>query len=354
MYTTRGALSPRWAHQACIMGLILIWAVSQALQPAKAADSYHIVKKIPAASLYWDYGSLDPKLERFYVGRMGGVLALDLRTDRVVEPLLKGNLIHAVIPIPGGSLLAAADGMADELKVFDTATNTAVTAVHVGGHPDALAYDPKTHLVVTINKGTHDATLVSAATWAVVGTIPLPGDPEFAVSNGQGTLYVNISDKSRIAAINLADQKVERSMKLRACQDPSGIAFDAANNLIISVCSTVAKFIAADGLKEVASIPVGKGADAVIWDPTRRRALIPAGDDGVLDIIAIRSPTDIAFLSKVATEVGARSGAVDPGSGFVYLASGKTIHEGQGGGAGWHPPSVVKGSFHILVLAPGT
>ena len=166
-------------------------ALVSALLPcglAYASDEYRIVERISAASIYWDYGSIDADLGRFYVGRKGGVLSLDFKTNKVTEPLLEGQLIHGVVAIPGLHIVVAADGLADELKVFDTVANKSLASVSVGGHPDAVAYDPQTNTVVTANKRTQDLTLVSASTWKTIGTIPLKGDPEFAASDGHGVL----------------------------------------------------------------------------------------------------------------------------------------------------------------------
>jgi DNA-binding beta-propeller fold protein YncE len=335
-------------------GLWLAFAsVPCGAQALSADQPYAIVQRIPAAALYWDYGSIDLDRGRLYVGRIGGVLSLDLATSQVTEKLFGGTLVHGAIAIEGRHLVVASDGGASELIVYDSQAGKVLSRVKVGGHPDSVAYDRDSNTVVTVNKETQDLTFVDAATWTVKGTVPLGGDPEFAASDGHGTLYVNIADKAQVVAVTIATRQIIRREALRGCKEPSGMAFDVQNKLVISVCGNgIAKFVLADTFKEVASIKVGRGADAVILDARRHLAFIPSGNDGTLSIIAIRSSSDIAQIAVVTTEKGARSGAVDPNSGRIYLPAGRMVREEHEQTGGWHPPAVMQESFKILVVAP--
>ena len=69
--------------------------------------------------------------------------------------------------------------------------------MHVTGkNPDAIAYDTYSKRVFTFNGRSSNATAIDAKTDKVVGTIPLDGKPEFAVSNGKGKIYGNIESKN--------------------------------------------------------------------------------------------------------------------------------------------------------------
>jgi len=46
-----------------------------------------------------------------------------------------------------------------------------------------------------MNGDPHSSTVIDAKTGSVVGTIDLGGGPEFAVSDGASTVFVNIEDK---------------------------------------------------------------------------------------------------------------------------------------------------------------
>jgi hypothetical protein len=85
-----------------------------------------------------------------------------------------------------------------------------------------------------------------------------------------------------------------------------------------------------------------------MFDPQRRLVFVPAADSGTLSVIAVRSATDISVVQTLPTQVGTRLGAVDVSSGRVYLPTAKF-------GPPVPPspyPSVVPGTFEILVVAP--
>ena len=149
--------------------------------------------------------------------------------------------------------------------------------------------------------------------------------------------------------VDVASRKVVRRIRLRGCLGGTGIGYDPADDLVISVCENgVIKFIQASGGEEVASIVVGKGADAVLYDSHRRLVFVPSAESGTLSIIAVHGAKDIALLQVVATQIGTRLGAVDEATGRIYLPAAKF-----GPPKGPSPyPSVLPGSFEFLILAP--
>jgi hypothetical protein len=333
-----------------ILAAALIGGSSQGA-PAPAAE-YRVLGRIPASAKYWDYSSIDSHRNRLYVGREGGVLSVDLGSRSVTETLFSGTLIHAVVPIDSNTVIAT-DGAKSELKVFDATANRLLPSVGVGGHPDAVAFDRTQKLVITVNKESRDLTLVDSTAWKVVGTVKLDGDPEFATTNDHGRLFVNLTDLHRLSVVDLRDRKVVASVNLSHCQEPSGIAYDQKFELILSVCGNgVLKAVNATTLKEVASLGVGRGADAVILDESRDRLYVPAGDDALLNIIAVTA-SGLSSIATVKTEPDAASGAVDPASGLVYLPVGRRERSSGAAKGEWHPPPTVPGSFHILVVGEG-
>jgi hypothetical protein len=140
--------------------------------------------------------------------------------------------------------------------------------------------------------------------------------------------------------------------KMEGCMAPSGLAFVPGAKLLISSCRNgVAKVIQSDTGKEVASLAIGRGPDAVIYDATRKLAFITCGGDGVLEVISLADPAHIAVVQHLATQAGSRTGMVDPGTGRLYLMASKpdpaAVPPPGGGGA----PRLA-GSFEVLVVAP--
>ncbi len=96
--------------------------------------------------------------------------------------------------------------------------------------------------------------------------------------------------------------------------------------------------------KVVADLAIGTGPDSVIYDPVHDRAYVATGRDGMMAVIdtAGRMPKVIA---SVPTEVGARTGAVDPATGIVYLIAAKYEPAVAG-----QRPKAVPGSVEILAV----
>jgi hypothetical protein len=57
---------------------------------------------------------------------------------------------------------------------------------------------------------------------------------------------------------------------------------------------------------------------------------------------------EVTRIGRVTTEAGARTGAIDPSTGIIYLPTAKFGAPAQPGGR----PGPIAGSFHILVLKP--
>jgi hypothetical protein len=119
--------------------------------------------------------------------------------------------------------------------------------------------------------------------------------------------------------------------------------------LLVSACANgVAKVISADTGNEIASPTIGRGPDAVKYDPVRHVVLIPSGRDGELDVISVANPSNIAVVQKLATQPGCRTGTVDPGTGRFYTMASRPGPAPAGGGRA----SPLPGSFEVLVISP--
>src|SRR5205085_11947911 len=149
-------------------------------------------------------------------------------------------------------------------------------------NPDGAVYDPATKLVFAMNHDGGDSTVIDPVAKKVVGTIPIGGDLEFAVADGQGKVFVNIEDKNQIAVIDSRAKKVLTRYNLKECDGPTGLAYDAADKYLIASCDGTAKIIRADTGAEVATLTIDKQPDAVIFDAQRKLAFIPCRTPGTL------------------------------------------------------------------------
>jgi DNA-binding beta-propeller fold protein YncE len=324
---------------------------------ATEAAGYSIVAHVPGSGGAWDYAVVDAHSGRLFLAQ-GGVTAMDLKTNTVTTGLVPGKITHGLAPLGDGTL-AVDDSQSKVITIFDGATGKLRSTISTsndnpvnGMHAlDAMLLEPKTGLLIAINGESGLLLLIDVKKSSVVGTLSVDGHPEFAAADGMGNIYVNVNraKSSEIVAMDIAARKIVKHVPLDGCEEATGLAYDEADKLVLSVCDNgILKALDTRAQRVVASIAVGRGADAVMFDATRRRAFVASGDDGSLSVIAIRSNSDIALVQTLRTQVGTRLGAVDIGSGRVYLPSAKF-------GPPKPPipyPTVLPGTFEFLIAAP--
>jgi DNA-binding beta-propeller fold protein YncE len=314
-----------------------------------SAFRYEIKGRIAAPDALWDYASVDSGARRLYVGRIGGVMAVDLDSQSVIPVLVSSALVHGVVPIRDTGLVASTNGEGNTVSIFEGRTGHLLATIPAGKEPDAIALEPKSGLLVVANAESHDLTLIDVDRRAAVGQIAVGGKPEFLAVDEEGLVYNNIENRNEVAVIDITARKIIRKIKLSGCQEPRGLTYDAPDSLLISVCQNgVVKFINAKTYHDAATFTVGKGPDAVIFDPTRRTAFVPSGADGVLTVFAVNSAADIRVQQRLHTRLGTRTGALDQTTGVLYFPSAQLAPPTKPGS--W--PSVVPGTFAVLVVSP--
>jgi DNA-binding beta-propeller fold protein YncE len=252
------------------------------------------------------------------------------------------------LALPGGDVLVTTNGATNTASLIDATSGKVLAAIATGKKPDAAIFDSFTGLVLVMNGDSGDVTLIDPKTRTSVGSIAIGGALEFAASDGAGKAFVNIEDKGEIAVLDLKARSVAGRYALKGCEEPSGLAYAKDAGVLIAACANgVAKAVRASDGKEVANLAIGKGPDATLYDDGRHLAFIPAGKSGALYVIAVRGPDDVAVIGSIATQPGARTGALDPNSGKIYLPTAK-FAPATGGGR----PAMIPGSFEVLVVAP--
>ena len=176
--------------------------------------------------------------------------------------------------------------------------------------------------------------------------MPVGGSLELGAADGRGQLFINVEDKNEVVVVDTRARKVVRRFPLAGCEGPTGIAYDPNTREIVSACGENAvAVISSPSGKQIARLPIGRGADGAAIDEKRHLALIPAGRDGNLTII--RLGTKPAIVGQVATAVSARTIAFDPSKVELILPFAKLAPA-----VGNERPKPISGSFRVLVLAP--
>ena len=291
----------------------------------------------------FDLAAVDSKAHRLYVARGYGVMAVDLASGRVTHQLVSGKHVHAVVPLPDGQVLST-NGDLDTATLFDGLSGKVRAQINTGQNPDAAVLDPASGLVFVMDGKDGTVTLVDPVHGNSPGRFTVGGKLEAAVADNHGRIFVNVESSNETVVIDAAQRKVAARYPLAGCDGPTGLALDQERGLLVAACSNrVAVGIRASDGKPVSSVPIDRHPDAVIFDASRKVFLIPCGRDGTLPIIAESGAGDLTVVAKVATAVGAHTGAQDAETGRVYLPTAN-FHITL---TGFAPAD---GSFRILVL----
>jgi DNA-binding beta-propeller fold protein YncE len=335
-------------HRSFAAAIALCTTVVAQAAPGGEMPTYAITDRVHGADGGWDFANVDPLLGRLFVARTDAVMALDLANGKVTPRLASARGAHQVLVLPGGDILET-DGATDLARFIDRRTGAVKAEVKVGSKPDAALYDPSSKLVVVMNADDGNLSLLDPRTRKAAGSITVGGGLEFGVADGKGKLFINIEDRNEIAVIDMRTRQVSARIPLTGCDGPTGLAFVAGGTRLISSCANgVAAVVDPSAGRVTGTITIGLDSDAVLYDERRGLAFIPCGGTGVLEVIAARNPGDIRSLGRIPTAVSAKTGALDPRTGKIYLPSAQLLPPEPGAKRG----KPIPGTFEVLVLSP--
>jgi DNA-binding beta-propeller fold protein YncE len=282
----------------------------------------------------WDYLSFDAAHRYLFVSRGDRVLVIDVDQHKQIGTIANTPGVHGIALAPDLHRGFISNGKAASVTEFDLdSLKTVATIEGTGLNPDAILYDPSSHHVFTFNGKSRSASVIDPAKGAVVATIELPGKPEFAVSDGAGHVVVNIEDKSELAQIDPVSNKVLHLWPLAPCESPSGLAIDTRHHRLFSVCDNQLMVVtdALDG-HLVASVSIGDGPDAVVFDAAESTIYSSNGESGTITAIHQDDADHYHVSATIPTQRSARTVALDPKLHRLYLSAARlgTTREANG------------------------
>src|SRR2546427_4488775 len=230
-----------------------------------------------------------------------------------------------------------------KLTMWDTSTLKVIKTIDVDGRPDGILFDPYNERVWVLSHIPPYATVIDAKEGTVVGTLDLGGSPEQAVTDGKGTIYVNISDKANIAVLDAKNMTVTAHYDVSSKgSGGSGLAFDAKNNILFSyyrLPSPVVVIVNAATGNIITTLPTGVGVDTVAFNPATMEA-ISAENGGTMTFIKENSPTSFTVEQTLQTKAGTKTLALDTKTNRIFTMTADfqaATPDAQPGGSG-RPP----------------
>jgi DNA-binding beta-propeller fold protein YncE len=279
------------------------------------------------------------------------VLVLDLDGKAVGEiPGTDG--VHGVALAPALDRGFASNGRGNTITIFRLSTLAVLAQVKATGEgPDAILFDPFTRRVFSFNGRGQNATVLDAAKGEVVGTIPFGHKPEFAATDNQGHVYVNLEDSAEVAVIDAKKLTIEQKWSLKPLEDPTGMAIDPQRHrLFIVGGNRLMAVVDANTGKLLATPAIGAGADAAAFDAELGLAFSSNGE-GTLTVVRPEGPEGYAVLEQVPTKRGARTMALDPTTHRIYLPTAEYGPAPAATKENPRPrPAMLPGSFQVVVV----
>jgi YVTN family beta-propeller protein len=319
--------------------------------PALAGAAYTLSMSTPlGVPDRWDYVVFSRDTGRVYVAHGDKVAVVDAKS---------GALVGQVEGIAGGThgsaiSTATGQGFTDDGRnglaiVYDLKTLKITKQIPADKDADAVALDRATGRVFVIEGDPGSITVIDPKTDAVDATIQVGEKMEYGVGDDRGAVFVAGEEKRDLLKIDAKTNTVVARWPTPDCASPHGLAIDAEHNRAFMGCvNSVMMVVDTTSGALVAKLPIGRGNDAMAYDPKRKRVFSSNGLDGTVSIYQEGTPDDYEALETLTTAVSGRTMDVDPETGRLFVAASDVDPPATPGGR----PRPKAGTLRLMMLDP--
>jgi DNA-binding beta-propeller fold protein YncE len=333
---------------------VVLAAVSTLLSSAAlaaGASTYTLTKSIPlGAPDRWDYVVFDDQTQRIFVAHADRVAVIDARSENIVGEVqgIAGGTHGTAVSLSTGQGFTD-DGRAGKAVAFDLKTLKIVKQISADADADALAFDRSTGHLFVVEGDPAALTVIDAKTDSPITTIKAGEKLEYAVADGRGSIFVAGEGKGDVLKVDVRSNAIVARWPTPGCTSPHGIAVDPRLHRAFMGCinSTMMVVDTTNG-RVVAKLPIGKGSDAVAFDPVRKRVFSSNGADGTITAYQQVSADRYSELPTITTTVSARTMSLDPATGRLFVVGADTDPNSTPGGRAIVRP----GTLRLLIFRP--
>jgi hypothetical protein len=304
----------------------------------------------------FDYIFADSRSRRLYIPRNGPTGRLTVFDLDTLEPAgVIANLSAGGTAVDSKSHHGFST--TKPITMWDAATLAVLKTIDVDGRPDGMLFDPYNERVWVLSHAPPHVTVIDARAGTVVGTIDLGGAPEQAVSDGKGTVYVNVSDKANIAVVDAKRLTVTAHYDVSSKgTGGSGLALDAKHHILFAYYRQPSPTVVMVDSKTgniITTLPTGAGVDTVAFNPVTMEAISAEGG-GSMTFIKENSPSSFVVEQTLPTQTGAKTLALDTRTNHLLTMTAEYSPAPPGAppGPAGRPARgpMVPGSFSILLV----
>ncbi|MHB8500450.1 MAG: YncE family protein [Candidatus Acidiferrales bacterium] len=344
----------RVGRTAGVAVLILLGAFSLV---TAAANGYHLLKKYSFGAApgstreYFDYVTVDSPARRVYLSHGTEVKVIDADSGALVGNITGLKLVHGVAVASEFGRGFISDGAQGKVIIFDLKTLKVTGEANAAKDADCVAYDPFSKRVFVMEGDPNSATVIDAQTGSAVKTIELGGGPEFAVADGQGTVYINLEDKSELLAVDSRSLKIKSRWPVAPAGGPTALAIDVQHHRLFSAGRNPKMMVVldSDNGKVLQSFPISGGVDAAAFEP-KTGLIFVSTFEGMVNVFHEDSPDKFSEVETIKTELGAKTMGIDTKTHNLFLDTADFAPPPAPTAERPHPRSAaIPGTFRVLV-----
>jgi hypothetical protein len=335
-----------------LLAAIVFTSVGQAQN--SPATKFAVTKTFPLGlDGNWDYATLSADGGKLFVTRATHTMVIDTGSGKLVADITGNTLSHGVALVPSVGRGFISNGRGGTVTIFDLNTYAVLGDVKTDLDSDGIIYDPASNRVMVVcgDPGVMFAIKpdIDPKNGVVDPPLKFGGKPEFLQSDNAGKVFVNLTDKNEIAVVDSKTMTITARWPVAPGTAPTGLAIDRVKHRLFSGCrgGKLMIVVSTDDGHVIASLPIGAGVDATgFYDGLAFASCA----DGTLTVAAETSPDHFEVVQTVQTATGARTMAVDPNTGKIYLPTAKTVTPASSPSVPRPRPTAVPGTFKILVV----
>jgi len=312
--------------------------------------------KLPGAHPDWDYLAYDGAHHHLFIARRAaGLWVYDTATNKLIRKIANtaGAGAATLIPQLNRGFSANEDG---STTVFNLTTLAPIKRVKFAEDADAGSYDAVTGKVAFVSADSQKVTFVDARTLAVGASVAVPAKKaDASAADGMGGLLLNERDKNMVAHIDIASAKITAEWPTTGCAQPTGMAVDTAHHRAFIGCRSNAPVLDVMNTETgqiVATLPLGRGNDGVVYDAARARVITTNGIEANIVIFHQDDADHYHLEQAVTTRPNARTMAYDSANGRIFTVTAEGVvnpaEKVNTGPSAFYPNAYFDDSFLVL------
>ena len=305
---------------ACLIGACLSDA-------AVSAEFFHLKSAtiLPGSSEGWDYVTLDAAHNRLFIGRRDdGLVVFDLKTRKKTAVIHQSESANASVLVPSldRGFTANEDGTT---TIFQLSSLKTVQRLQFGADADAAFYEPASQQVLFTMGDSKAVIFLDAKSGTVSGKVDLESSkPDGTVADGTGQIFIAERDRNMIARLDAKTHSLIGEWPTGPCEQPTGMAIDTDHKRLFVGCrgtKPVLAILSSEDGHVIASQPIGRGNDGVVYDAAHKRIITSNGVDANMVIFDQIDADKYQLNQAVTTRPNARTMAYDARSQEIHLVT---------------------------------